>query len=67
MSAYEMTTAQHNRAAELYRIAFAALAALEYERLNLSQATKEYLDDARSALERMDYCRLQQPTKGGAR
>ena len=67
MKADEMTTAQHARAAELYRTAAVALRALDEERLNLSQATRSDLDDTSAALERMDYCRLQQPTKGGSR
>jgi len=67
MSADTMTAAQSNRAAELYRIAADALRALGEERLNLSQATQDELDDARGALERMDYRRLQQPRTGGSR
>lgn len=67
MSAYQMTPAQHERAAELYRDAAYALRAIDEESLNLSQATRADLDKARSALERMDYYRLQQPTTGGAR
>jgi len=67
MKADTMTAAQHERAAELYRDAAYALCALSEESLNLSQSTSEHLVDARAALERMDYCRLQQPTKGGSR
>ena len=67
MKAYQMTPAQHQRASELYRDAAYALRAMYEESLNLSQATLDNLDAARAALERMDYCRLQQPTKGGAR
>jgi hypothetical protein len=67
MSAYEMTPAQHNRAAELYQDALYALYALSEETLNLSESTCEHLVDARTALERMDYCRMQQPKKGGSR
>jgi len=65
MKAYEMTTAQDNRAAELYRIASAALRALAEERLNLSFGSRDALLAARGALESFDYCRLRQPKKGG--
>ena len=67
MRACPMTPAQHERAAELYRDAAWALCTINQESLNLSQATRANLDAARRALERMDYCRLQQPTRGGAR
>ena len=67
MNADTMTPAQHARAAELYRDAAYALRALAEESLNLSQVTRDNLDDTRAALERMDYCRLQQPTSGGSR
>ena len=67
MKADTMTPAQHQRAAELYRDAAYALREMDEESLNLSQATRDNLDAARAALERMDYCRLQQPTKGGTR
>jgi len=60
-----MTPAQHARAAELYRAAAYALWALSEESLNLSQSTRESLDDTRAALQWMDYCRAQQPRKGG--
>ena len=67
MSADTMTLAQHDRAALLYRDAAYALRAMEEESLNLSEDTRADLITAICALERMDYCRLQQPTKGGSR
>ena len=67
MNADTMTPAQHQRAAELYRDARYALCAFSEESLNLSQDTRDNLDDAHAALQRMDYCRLQQPTSGGHR
>ena len=67
MSADTMTPAQHDRSALLYLDAAYALRAMEGESLNLSQDTRAELITAICALERMDYCRLQQPTKGGSR
>jgi len=67
MSACEMTSAQHNRAAELYRDAAYALRALAEERLNLSFGSRDALLAARGALESFDYCRRRQPKEGGSR
>jgi hypothetical protein len=60
-----MSAAQADRAAELYHAAAVALRALDEERLNLSFASRDALNAARSALESYDYFRLQQPKKGG--
>ena len=60
-----MSAAQHARAAELYRDAAYALWALSEESHNLSQSTRDSLDDTRAALQWMDYCRRRQPKEGG--
>jgi len=65
VSADTMSAAQHARAAELYRDAAYALWALSEESLNLSQSTRESLDDTRAELQWMRYCLAQQPRKGG--
>ena len=65
MSADTMSTAQSDRAAELYHSAAVALRALDEERLNLSFGSRDALNAARAALESFDYFRMQQPKKGG--
>ena len=65
MSADTMSTAQSDRAAELYHSAAVALRALDEERLNLSFMSRDALCAARGALENFYYWRMQQPRKGG--